>query len=421
MRHGTPFRLVTMLSGLIAAATLIGCSSGGSGGSGGATASAGSSPSGSPVKLMIIAPTGTAAVNYPDAVGATRAAVRAINARGGLKGHPVELLYCNAKNDVPTAQACAQKAVDSHVLAVVSEFSVGGGVIPTLEKAGIPAVGSSGLAVDSSDLTSRVSFVIQPLILYPAVCPSLLKKVGVAHPAIVGYDLSASDRLVKLAEVGAKAVGLTAKPVVRLPITTSDWTPAGSQLKAGGADGATLVVTEQAAFALAKDNPSTKFCHSTAVISHDDMIKLGARGDNIVEASAFPEFSQAAQFSELRRMNAEMDADYSAGDADAAPALRTSTSTINAWLSVQIVDKIAGAVSGDLTPSSLLAQLNTTKNLDLQLIPPLDFTKPSPIPGTERLFNTSMRGIRWDSAKKQFVPLGGEVYPALTILEQGAH
>lgn len=413
--RSTRLRAATVLAA-VAAALVAGCGSSGSGGSGGATGATGSR-----VSLMIIAPTGTQGVNYPDAVAAAKAAVRAINGRGGLKGHPVDLVFCNAKNDVPTAQACAQKAVDSHVLAVVSEFSVGGGVIPTLQKAGIPSVGSSGLAVDSSDLTSKVSFVIQPLPLYPAVCPSLLKKAGVSKAAIVGYDLSASDRLIKLAQVGAKAAGLSGPSPLRRPITTSDWTPVSSQLKSSGADGATLVVIEQAAFALAKDNPSTKFCHSTAVISRDEMLKLGAAGDNIVEASAFPEFSQAGQFSELRRLISEMDAEYKAGDADAAPALRSSTSTINAWLSVQIVDKVAASVPGDLTASSLLAQLNKTTKLDLQLVPTLNFTKGSPIAGTERLFNTTMRGIRWDSKQKTFVPLGPETYEALGILERGAH
>jgi hypothetical protein len=29
--------------------------------------------------------------------------------------------------------------------------------------------------------------------------------------------------------------------------------------------------------------------------------------------------------------------------------------------------------------------------------------------------------VRWSSAKKSFVPLGSETYPALTILENGSH
>jgi branched-chain amino acid transport system substrate-binding protein len=399
-----------------------GAGSGSGGSSGAGSAGGSSSAAGSPVTLMIITPTGTSSTNYPEALGGARAAVRALNTRGGINGHPVTLDFCNPKNDVPTAQACAQKAADSHVLAVVSEFSTGGGVMSTLQKASIPSVGSSGLAIDDSDLSSPISFVIEPLILYPAVCPSLLKKVGVTHPAVVGYDLSASDRFTTLAEVGTKGVGLTAKPVLREPLTTSDWTPTASQLSSAHADGATLLLSPPATFALMKaSGNAVKYCHSASTLTDSDLIKLGPAANNLVEASAFPELSQTAQFSELRRMVSELDADYRAGDADAAPALRTTTGTTNGWLSVQIVAKVGATVRGDLTSASLLAALNKTSRLDLQLIPPLDFTTPSPIPGTARLFNTTMRGVRWNSARKAFVPLDNDTYPALTILEKGTH
>jgi hypothetical protein len=97
----------------------------------------------------------------------------------------------------------------------------------------------------------------------------------------------------------------------------------------------------------------------------------------------------------------------------------SSTNTVGSWLSVQIVEKVADALPGDdLSSSALLAQLNRTSHLDLGIIPALDFTKPSPVPGAERLFNTTMRGARWDSTQKAYVPLGSETYDALKILTQ---
>jgi ABC-type branched-subunit amino acid transport system substrate-binding protein len=413
--RGRGFRFAVAAS--VTAAALVACSSGAGGGtrsSSGATASR--------LSLMIITPTATAGVNYPEALGAARAAVRALDARGGIQGHPVDLLYCNPKNDAPTAQDCAQEAVDKHVLAVISEFSATGGVTPTLEQAGIPSVASAGISTDASDLTSKVSFVINPLVLYPAVCPALLKKAGATRPAVLGYDLAASDQLLTLATVGAKAVGLAAKPVLRVPITTSDFTPTVTQLTAAKANGAVLVLTEPGSFAVMKGAGSkVLYCHSAAVIPRADLTKLGPVADNLVEASVFPELTQTAQFSELRRMISELDADYRAGDADAAPALRSAASSTNAWLAVQIVAKVGAAVSGKVTASSLLARLNRTSGLDLQLIPPLDFATPDPIPGMARVFNTTLRGIRWNAAQARFVPLGPETYPALTILANGAH
>lgn len=410
------------LAGCAAALALALAACGGSGSATSGSGGAATGSPGSPVSLMIIAPTGTSGPNYPEAVGAARAAVRAVNTRGGIAGHPVTLVVCNDKNDVPTAQSCAQKAADTHILAVVSALSLGGGVMPTLAEAGIPAVGSSGISVDGSDLSAPISYVFNPLVLYPAVCPSLLKKIGVRQPAIVGYDLAASDRFSTLAEVGAKGAGLTSKANLREPLATSDWTPTASQLAATHADGATLLLSEPATFALMKAAGSTeKYCHSAAAITPADLARLGPVANNLVEATAFPELSEAPRFSELRRMIAELDADYRAGDRDAAPALRSTASTTNAWLSVQVVAKVGATVKGDLTAASLQAALGRTTDLDLQLIPPLNFTKGSPIPGTGRLFNTTLRGVRWNAARKAFVPLGTETYPALTILENGSH
>ncbi|EIV96083.1 ABC transporter substrate-binding protein [Frankia sp. QA3] len=403
------------------AATLAGCGGGSDGGSGSAAASD-PAAKGSPVKLMIIAPTGTAGTNYPEMVAATRAAVRGVNARGGIGGHPVELVHCNERNDAASAKKCAQQAVDSGVLAVVSEVSGTGGIMPILQNAGIPSIGSAGISADGSELSSPVSYVISPLTLYPAVCPALLAKAGASHLGLVGYDLSASDRLIVMAEGGAKAVNHPINPKIRIPITTSDFTPAISQLSRSGADGAVLVVFDQAAYAvISKAGQQIRTCHAAGTLSPKYLATLGPAADKLVVATAFPELSQAAQFPEVARMVAELDAEQAAGDADAAPAQRTTTTTTGAWLSVQIAEKVGNQVSGPLTSKNLLAQLNRTKKLDLGgIVPPLDLTATTPIPGAERIFNTTLRGARWDSASKSFVPLGPETYNGLDILRRAA-
>ncbi len=406
-----------VVAGLGAAVTLVACSDGGDG-SGSRRASG---QSGSPVKMMVIAPTGTTGGNYPEMVAAARAAVLGVNSRGGIKGHPVELVYCNEKNDTSAAQACAKQAADTGVLAVVSETSGAGGIMPTLAKAGIASVGSAGVSADGSELSSPISFVISPLVLYPTVCAALLKKAGARHLGMVGYDLGASDRFLTLGEVGGKAVDLPVNPVVRVPVTTGDFTPTVSQLTGAGVDGAVLVVTEQAAVAVMRDGGERfSYCHATGTVSDTSLAKLGPVADRLVEATAYPELDQSDQFSELRRMSAELAAEYSAGDKDAAPALWRSSTSLNGWLSVQIVEKVGNQVPGDLTASALLAQLGRTSRLDLQLVPTLDFTRPNPIPGVERVFNTTLRGARWSSAEGRHVSLGSETYPALDLLEKGS-
>ena len=54
-------------------------------------------------------------------------------------------------------------------------------------------------------LRSLMTFMLSPLTYYPAVCPALLKKAGATRLGAVGYSLSQVDRLMKMAELGAKA------------------------------------------------------------------------------------------------------------------------------------------------------------------------------------------------------------------------
>ena len=412
-------RLGAACIGAMLALAACGGSDGSEGNGGGSTDGAGS---GDPVKLMIIAPVGDTGLNHPEMVAAVKAAVRGVNERGGIKGRPVEVIHCNEKNDPAVAKECAQQAVDEGVLAVVAEISGSGGIMPILAEAGIPSVGSAGISADGSELSSEISFMISPLTYYPAVCPAILQKAGATKIGLVGYDLSASDRLITMAQAGGRAVGLPIDPELRIPITTSDFTPTVTRLNRSGADGAVLVVFDQAAYAVIKDGgPQLRTCHAAGTLSEDFLATLGPAADNLVVATAFPEFSQADEFPELARMIRELDAEHAAGNPDAAPELRNSTSTTGAWLSVQIVEKVGNAVPGELTSKALLEQLNATSDLDLGLVPPIDFTTPSPIPGATRIFNSTLRAARWDSTAGTFVPLGSETYDALELLRQGAN
>nr|MDT0664588.1 ABC transporter substrate-binding protein [Micromonospora sp. DSM 115978] len=264
--------------GFGSAVVLAACSGGGD-----EVTTTGETASGDPVTIMIIAPTDTPAGNVPEAVASANAAVRALNDRGGVQGHPVELVHCNERNDPAAAKECAQQAVDDDVLAVVSIFNGSGGIMPVLEEAG--------------------------------------------------------DRLVTFAEAGANAVDLPLDPSVRVPITTSDFTPTVSQLTRAGVDGTVLVVFEQAAYAVIEGGgDEMQYCHAASTLSEDWLVSQGAAADQLVVATAYPEFTQAADFPELQRMIDELAAEEAAGNPDAALAAQKANISVNAWLSVQVVE-----------------------------------------------------------------------------------
>lgn len=161
------------------------------------------------------------------------------------------------------------------------------------------------------------------------------------------------------------------------------------------------------------------YCHGGGSVSDANLVKLGSAAKHYYSVGAFPLFNESAKYPELTRLQSEFDADFAAGDKDAGKKLRHSTSTIGGWLAVQIVEQVGKKVTGDLTAKSLLAQLNQAKGLDLQLVPPLDFTKTNPVPGLTRLFNNTLLGQRWDPAKKTFYTTG-KTYDGQKILAVGA-
>src|SRR5215471_746227 len=65
--------------------------------------------SGPAISIGLLAPTGTSAGNYDDDLAGAMAAARALNAAGGIKGHPIKIDYCNESNNVNQAAACARR------------------------------------------------------------------------------------------------------------------------------------------------------------------------------------------------------------------------------------------------------------------------------------------------------------------------
>jgi ABC-type branched-subunit amino acid transport system substrate-binding protein len=406
-------------AGLVGAVVCVGlalsaCSDDGS--SGDSTES--SASGGDPIKIMTVAPVGTSAggANLPESVAAVSAAVRALNERGGLGGRQVELVHCNDRNDATAAADCGQQAVDEGVVAVVGMYSQTGGVLPALESAGIPSIGSVGISGDGSELTSKNSFVYYDNLMGFVACPTVLSESGANQIGSISYDIAASARVAQLVLAGGVAAGKPINPEIKLPPATSDYAPVAAQLRSAGATAVTLVSPEASSVALMQAaGPSVSYCNAQGALSEASLTSVGPAAQNFYESGPFPPLSAADQYPELQQFNTEMDAAEASGDAEAAVAKRKATS-INAWLSVQVLEKVAKEISGSITGQSLLDQLNKTTNLDIGLVPPMNFTQPTPIPGLERMFNTAVRANKWDAASRQLVPASDTIYNGLELL-----
>ncbi|MBN2297695.1 MAG: ABC transporter substrate-binding protein, partial [Deltaproteobacteria bacterium] len=76
-----------------------------------------------PVRLaLILSQTGIAAQENIPAIKAAELAIEEINARGGLIGHPVELMIIDNKSTPLGSKAAALSAVDLGVIGVIGAF-----------------------------------------------------------------------------------------------------------------------------------------------------------------------------------------------------------------------------------------------------------------------------------------------------------
>jgi branched-chain amino acid transport system substrate-binding protein len=117
---------------------------------------------GSPVTIGLISDgggsssIGTAALVEQGA----QAAVKYVNANGGLDGHKVTLFVCENQSTPAGGQSCANNMVQKGVVAVVEPFTGQGQTeVPTIVGAGIPYITISGAS--TPELTSTDAYAIE--------------------------------------------------------------------------------------------------------------------------------------------------------------------------------------------------------------------------------------------------------------------
>jgi branched-chain amino acid transport system substrate-binding protein len=114
---------------------------------------------GTPVKVGVISDGGSGAIGTAPLVeqGAKMAVAYANAYRGGLAGHPIDLVICENQSTPAGAQACANQMVQDHVAAIVVPFTgQGAAEVPTITRAGIPYITLSGAS--TQELTTPGAF-----------------------------------------------------------------------------------------------------------------------------------------------------------------------------------------------------------------------------------------------------------------------
>lgn len=389
---------------VLGAAVLAGCGSSDDGdGSSASTQSTSTTkaPTGTPIKVGVVGPTGTPAFNFAFDIASVRAGVRALNASGGLAGHPVEAVYCNDKGDPNQTAACARQMVDERVIGVFGGALLNGGTVltPALEKAGIPQVGLTPISGPEYNSKNVYLFGTGGNGIY-----SVLAAYAAEHripTAIAQADNATVKPLVAALDAIMRQGGSAFTASVLVAPTQADFAPLVQAASRNdtravmpflGAEQATQLIAASESAGMGFD------WFSGYVFTKADADKIGGEAtlDRMMTAQQFPPLT--ADNAVVKQFVADMDAEAAAGDADAeigqpgGQSAQVSTGWLGIWALQQIVEEQG---LRDVTAASFKAALDSTRDLDMGGVMPA-WTPNAPGPrGLSRAANDTYFLIGW--------------------------
>jgi len=358
-----------------------------------ATSDSPTAPSDAAVKVMVIAPTETQVSDIPEAPAGVQAAGDAINARGGIGGRAVEVIYCNDRNDPNEAAACGRQAVEEEVAAVVGSYSLAGSarVLPLLEEAQIPYI--NPVVLGATDTSSPVSFLMTGDVIGNFVgCGYQLGQAGATTVKVIRLDVAAAAQAESFVQIGLGASGLELAGAVPVPPGTTDVNPFVASALSDGTDGLVLIDTIQSVQLYLNamqqsgvDLEDVAVCTIYDALPETSVDDLGDAAEGVYVTSAFPPRE--------RGVNPLMDQFLEEMDAlgDEVPL---NDHALNSWLGMQLLARV-GEDLPTLDGPSLLSALNEVRELDFEgLIPAYSAEPASQFPGLERVFGSGVYLLR---------------------------
>jgi ABC-type branched-subunit amino acid transport system substrate-binding protein len=362
--------------------TACGGSSNNSGGSGSSSGSSGAA-AGAPIKLLVISQLQASSFAFPEIADGAKAAADAINAAGGVNGHPIKIDTCNDQGDPNVAATCGRTAVQGGYAAVLNPTTLyAASFMPLLEAGNVAATGSAPLT--QPDFTNPVSFPISggnPLD-YGGV-GYIAAKNGCKTAGIIRDTAAAVDETTKGIQKGfVNGGGSPITTVIKQAGTSADFSAPVSQITSSGVQ--CLLLAEQPAAvakivgAVRQSSKPTMTIGTIAVAFPAALVKaLGKAADGVVINGSFAIPNQTVTPT------------FWADMTKYAPSADKSGQALLAWDGVQVVKQVAAQAKA-YDHKSLLAALNKATNVTAEgLAQPLNFSQPNSNPNYARIFATS--------------------------------
>jgi branched-chain amino acid transport system substrate-binding protein len=374
------------------------CSSSSSGSGAGAASGTASSSGKSPITVMSIDLTPLPGL---DVTLGAKAAVAAVNAAGGIDGHPLNYEFCSNGTVVPfgdpnSSAACAAKAAQQGVAATVSDFTGYDNVVfPALLQAKIASVAEQPVA--ALDNTSQDSFpIVGSISIIDAGIGYQLAKSGCKKEVLLLQQGDAGDQLDGDSfEAGAKYGGGDPS-TLQLPDTTADFAPVVAKVNSEGIDcignGFTAgSATQPLMTAVKAADTNTLLSIDTATATESSLKALGSAavgvlGVNTAVENAFVSYTDLANATPQEKQMIANERKYEPA------ALAYNALDWIGYASILVFQDAAEkvlAAGKPVTSANIMTAMNSL-TVNTGIYPTIDFGTPGGVPGQPRLFNTAV-------------------------------
>lgn len=392
MARFSPRRLVaTLIAGALLAGVAVA-----------STASGATKPT---IKIMVVSSWANASFDFPDVAPILANMARVENKKGGINGAQIEILSCNDKGDGNEAEKCARQAVEAGATALVGGFTIfGNRVWPALEGPQIPWIGVPVIA--AADYVSPLSFPVTPgggllSVAPPALAGRSCKRVGLQTTDI---GLASSGAFI---QAGIKANQKDYVATTVIPRTATDLSQYAVQVQQGNPDCLNIGVTEPIwpqwitalkAQGVTGTSKYRIFTTSPAGLTDAVIKKFPKETEGWIAASYTPPV-RSEPLTKYRTVQ------INANNLGRYKSHISGGTELRSYAGWEVFLQVARAIKGDVTPASLLKQLNSSCSIDTGgIVPTLNFCKENPIPELKRLFNTSL--IYYVAKNGVFLPFG---------------
>jgi len=360
---------------------------------------------GAPVVFMNIGTLESPNYSRPEVRTAVEARVKAINESGGIDGRPLKVEFCNDKLNPNDGAACARKAVQDKVVAVVGGATfVGHTILPILEKANIPWL--AGKTISDVENQSPISFPIQATHAINAGLGHIAAQEG-GSIGIVSVSNPVMEEAARWETEGAAAVDAALVPkVYKVPEGTVDFNGTISDVVKDKPDNIILNAfpndVPKLVRGLHQAGYDGQILASRSLMSDTTIRALGGDADGILVAHAM-RFETDTDVSGIREFRAQMQA--------ADPQAVLNDTALNAWAGVGLLAAVAKELENVDGPSIIDYLNSLSQPIPLDDVVP-DFGSgeaPSDLPRDQNFF--ALRGEVVDgqitSEGEWFNPLAG--------------